>query len=262
MRPIRSLILFACVALSACGDGEPARSGAAEESAAPSAPIIAALAHPDRSDADREMDLRRKPDVVLEFFGVGPGMTVLDLWSGAGYYTEILARVVGATGNVWAHNNTPYLRAEDALAARYGGGRLAAVERFVAENNRLDLPASTFDAVLMILVYHDIYFVNEEIGWEKIDGPALLAEVYQAMKPGAVLGVVDHVAAAGSPPEVGNTLHRIDPDLLRREIVAAGFVFEASSDALRNPADDLSENVFADTIRGRTDRVIFRFRKP
>jgi len=222
-----------------------------------------ALANPTRPAADLETDARRKPEAVLEFFGIGPGMTVLDMYSGGGYYAEILSYVVGDGGQVWAHNNQPYLNwLKDPIAARYADGRLGRVKRFTAENNELDLPAATFDAVTMILCYHDVYHVDEKNGWSKIDGPAMLAEIYQAMKPGAVLGVVDHVAAAGAPPETGETLHRIDPALARKEIVAAGFVFEAESDVLRTDADDPTKPAFDAAVRGKTDRFVYRFRKP
>jgi predicted methyltransferase len=254
------LALVAALIVGGCTTRDGTESDSAVQS--PNPAIAAALAHRDRPDADREADARRKPGAVLQFFGIEPGMTVLDLYSGTGYYTEILYRIVGDEGAVWAHNNTPYLRNVEPLAARYADGRLAAVVRITAENNELELPADTFDAVLMILTYHDIYFVNEAIGWQRIDGPALLAELFRAMKPGAVLGIVDHVAAPGSPPETGNTLHRIDPSLVRRELEAAGFVYEAASDVLRNPDDDLMTQVFNEQIRGRTDRFVFRFRKP
>ena len=135
-----------------------------------------------------------------------------------------------------AHNNTPYLDfAKDDLAVRFAPGRLPNVERLLAENNQLTLPAGRFDAVLMTNVYHDIYFVDEKAGWPRIDGPKLLAEVFRSLKPGGVLGVTDHAALPGSPPETGGTLHRIDPALLKREITAAGFVLEAESDVLVNP---------------------------
>lgn len=238
-----------------------ARPGPVAEAGA--AAVNAAMANPDRPAADRERDARRKGAAVLTFLGIKPGMTVLDLFSGGGYYTEILSYVVGPKGRVVAHNNTPYLLfSRPELEPRYAGGRLPNVEQLVAENNQLSLPANRFDAVLLIDAYHDIYFADEASGWARIDGPRLLAELYTSMRPGAVLGVVDHVAPPGSPAETGGTLHRIDPARLRREIQAAGFVLEAESDVLRNPADDGTRSVFDPAIRGRTDQVVLRFRKP
>ena len=96
----------------------------------------------------------------------------------------------------------------------------------------------------------------------KIDGPALLAEIIQSMRPGAVLGIVDHVADRGAPATTGGTLHRLDPELIKRDIVAAGFLFAGESDVLRNFTDDHRQPVFDDSIRGRTDRAVLKFRKP
>jgi predicted methyltransferase len=236
---------------------------AAGTAAGGSPAIDAALRHPERLEGDATADARRKPGVVLEFFGIGPGMTVLDLYSGGGYYTEIVSRVVGADGLVVAHNNTPYLKYSEAkIAQRYRPGRLPNVERLTAENNALELAIERFDAALLILAYHDIYYEDEATGWEPIDGPAFLAAVMNGLKPGGVLGVVDHAAEAGAPASVGQTLHRIDPARLRGEIEAAGFVYEGESKALRNLSDDRSVPMFDPAVRGRTDRVVYRFRKP
>ena len=225
--------------------------------------IAAALANPARPAGDRARDRNRQSAAVLGFFRITPGMTVLDLWSGGGYYTELLSYVVGPNGRVVAHNNTPYLEfAKDDLAVRYAPGRLPNVERLLAENNELQLPADRFDAVLMTNVYHDIYFVDEKAGWSRIDGPKLLAEVFRSLKPGGVLGVTDHAALPGAPPETGGTLHRIDPARLKAEIVAAGFVLEAESGVLVNPTDDRTKSAFDPSVQGRTDQVVLRFRKP
>ena len=139
---------------------------------------------------------------------------------------------------------------------------MANVERLTAENNELELEAGRFDFALLSAVYHDVYFVNEANGWGAIDGPKLLTELFAALKPGAALGLIDHAASPGSPPDTGGTLHRIDPELVKRDFAAAGFVFEAESDLLRNAADDLSKGVFDPAVRGRTDRFTFRFRRP
>jgi predicted methyltransferase len=225
--------------------------------------VSLALSSPQRRVADRVLDAKRKGGEVLRFFGIGPGMTVLDLYAGGGYYTELLSLVVGPAGRVVSHNNAAYEKfAAGEIAERYTPGRLLNVEQLRAENNQLELPAGRFDAVLMSLTYHDIYFVDEAAGWSRIDGTKLLAEIHRSMKPGAVLGVIDHVAEMGAPAEVGGTLHRIDPQRLRREITAAGFVLEAESPLLRNPADDHSKPVFDPAVRGQTDRIVLRFRKP
>ena len=259
-----SLVLL----FAACSERQepppPVDAPAASTAPAPRLDYQAALAAPGRLVGDIEQDAQRKPAAVLEFFGVQPGMAVLDLWSGGGYYTELLAVVVGPTGRVVAHNNTPYLTgAGDELSQRFADPRrLANVERVTAENNALELAPGRFDFVLMSAVYHDVYFANEARGWAKIDGPQLLAEIFGGMKSGATLGLIDHAAAPGSPAETGGTLHRIDPDLVKRDFAAAGFVLEAESDLLRNPADDFGKGVFDPAVRGQTDRFILRFRRP
>jgi len=111
------------------------------------------------------------------------------------------------------------------------------------------------DAMLMILFYHDTY-------WQEIDRRAMNRAVFDALKPGGLYGIVDHHAEAGSGSRDVKSLHRVDAELVKREILAAGFEFDAESDGLRHPEDDRSANVFDAGIRGRTDRFVFRFRKP
>ena len=237
---------------------------ATDDSSVVASPVYEqAVDNPARSEQDRQRDALRKPAEVLKFFGIKPGMSVLDLYSGGGYYSELLSYVVGAGGKVVAHSNSAYTRyVGEETAARYGNGRLPNVEVLMAENNELTLPAGEFDAELMILAYHDIYYVAPDDGWPKIDGPKLLAELYRAMKPGGILGIVDHVADAGSPRETGGTLHRIDPAIIIAEVEKAGFVLDAKSDVLRNNDDDHSVTVFDPSVRGKTDRIVMRFRKP
>jgi predicted methyltransferase len=257
------LLLF-CGACSEPSESPPPAAAAAPQAAAPRVDYRAALAAPGRLASDFEQDARRKPAEVLEFFGVQAGMTALDLFSGDGYYTELLAHIVGPTGRVVAHNNSAYLSGlEDELAARYGDSqRLANVERLAAEGDALELEPARFDFVLLSNVYHDVYYVDAANGWPAIDGRRLLAELFAGMKPGATLGLIDHAAAAGSPAETGGTLHRIDPELVKRDFSAAGFVLDAESDLLRNPADDHSKGVFDPAVRGQTDRFMLRFRRP
>lgn len=225
--------------------------------------IQASVADAQRSLADRARDRTRRPASVLAFFGIEPGDTVLDLYAGGGYYTEIVARAVGPSGSVHSHNNRAYLAfADKELSTRFTDNRLPNVTRITAENNALNFASETYDAALMILAYHDVYFVDEKNGWPRIDGPAMLAHILASLKPGGVLGVVDHAAAPGAPAAVGGTLHRIDPARVRREISAAGFVLEAQSDVLANPTDTHSLAMFDEAIKGKTNRFVYRFRKP
>lgn len=222
-----------------------------------------AVRHPGRSAADRGRDADRKPAAVLEFFGIRPGMTVLDMYSGGGYYTELLSYLVGSEGRVIAHTNEAYTRfVGEEATERYANDRLHNVDVLIAENNELDLPSGRFDAVMLILAYHDIYYVAPDSGWPRIDGAAFIGELREALKPGGLLAVVDHYAAAGAPAETGNTLHRIDPAIVIADLEAAGFVLEAQSDVLRNTDDDHSLYMADPSVRGKTDRFVMRFRKP
>lgn len=254
------------VSLAACADREEPAAATPPAATRPASVGVyeAAVSAPSRPAADREQDAQRKPAEVLEFFGVQPGMAVLDLYSGAGYFTELLSAVVGPRGRVVAHNNRPYLAGTEAeWAARMADPqRLANVERLTAENNELELEPNQFDFVLLSAVYHDVYYVNEAMGWNAIDGPKLLAELFAAMKTGAKLGLIDHAAPAGSPAETGGTLHRIDPAVVIRDFAAAGFMLEAESSLLRNPGDDYAKGVFDPAVRGRTDRFVLLFRRP
>ena len=223
--------------------------------------ILAALAHPAR-EADRADDANRKPGEVLDFVGVEPGMRVLDLLAGGGYYTEILSRVVGNEGSVIFHNNAAYHQfLGEALAKRTAGSRLPNVEVLDDEVADLEFEAGELDAVMFVLGFHDIYYKDD--GWPDIDGEELLAVLYRGLRAGGLLGVVDHSAVDGADAlDSGTNLHRIDEAFTRRTIEAAGFVLDDESDILRNAADDRSIQVFDASIRRKTDRFVLLFRKP
>jgi len=209
---IRQFLMLALLALVGCGETTtPARTQTTNDpSVAADGPRVSiyeqAVASPGRTDADRERDTGRKPDQVLEFFGIAPGMTVLDMFSGGGYYTEMLSHIVGPDGKVVAHTNTAYAGfVGDESINRFADDRLANVEILLAENNELELPAAEFDAVLLSLAYHDIYYDDPANGWPKIEGAKFRAELKKGLKPGGILAIVDHYAAAGSPRETGGT---------------------------------------------------------
>lgn len=255
-RPLFGLLLAIAMAAAALA--------AAERAAARSADVYAeAVANPDRPAADRERDAGRKPAAVLEFFAIGPGDNVLEMFAGGGYYTELLSRVVGEDGAVTAQMNQALLGfSRDEFEARHANNRLPNVEVLWAENNELDLGADRFDAITIILNYHDLYWESEKYGWARFDVPAFLAEIHAALKPGGVLGIVDHDAAAGSTRDAGGAQHRLARQHVVDDLEAAGFVLEAESDILRNPDDDHATSVFDPAIRGMTDRYVLRFRKP
>ena len=270
MKTTLALLILALL-VAGCGQktgaSEPAAGEPAPEMSAPAEPEVsmyaAAVDSPGRTDEDRTSDAGRQPAAVLEFFGIQPGDTVLEMWAGGGYYTEILAHIVGENGKVVAHANTPILNfAGEAHEKRHADNRLPNTEILMAENNELVLEDDSFDAATIILNYHDLYWTSEQYGWDKIDIPAFNAELFKAIKPGGILGIVDHQAASGSPGETGNTLHRIDSAIVIAELTAAGFVLDGESDVLRNADDDHSKSVFDPEIRGKTDRFVLRFRKP
>lgn len=254
-----SLIVF----LAACGSDSGTEAEARSDVPTDQSPVYAqALGNANRSDADRTRDALRKPAEVLKFLGIAPGMAVLDLFSGGGYYSEFASYIVGDEGTVVAHSNEAYLGfVGDEFEARHADGRLGNVTVLMAENNELDLEPASFDAVLMMLTFHDLYYAAPQQGWPKIRTGRLLAEIHQSLKPDGVVGVVDHFAAAGTPRETGNTLHRIDPGIVIAEMEAAGFRLDAKSDVLRNMHDDYSKIVFDSDVRGKTDRFVLRFVK-
>jgi len=265
----RQFLTLALLTLVGCGEATtPAPTQTTDDSAAAAdGPMVTiyerAVASPGRTDADRDRDAGRKPDQVLEFFGIAPGMTVLDMFSGGGYYTEMLSHIVGPDGKVVAHTNTAYAGfVGDETINRFADDRLANVEILLAENNELELPAAGFDAVMLILAYHDIYYDDPANGWQLIDGAKFRTELEKGLKPGGILAIVDHYAAAGSPRETGGTLHRIDPQIVISELEATGFVLEARSEVLRNMEDDYGLGIFDAKVRGMTDRFVLKFRKP
>ena len=231
--------------------------------------IRRAVDDPLRPEKDRARDADRHPAEILAFFGIGEGMHVVDLQATAGYYTEILSSVVGPGGVVYAQNNEFVLTrfAGEPLALRLERLREAGrknIRRLDAELDEMELPGS-LDAALFIRFYHDLFWLPTPSG-DKADRAEFLRLVHEALKPGGVFGIVDHHAEAGSgerdalDPREG--LHRIDIDLVKREVRKAGFVLDAESNVLRNPDDTRDWNIFSEGRRDKTDRFVLRFVKP
>lgn len=226
--------------------------------------FAAAIAAPGRTAEHRQLDEVRRPAEVLAFAGLKRGDRVLDYFTGSGYYAELMAQAVGPEGSVVGWNSAsfganPQIRATlDGIAARHPNATFTA-----SPVTQLSFAPEAFDFVMMHLVYHDAYWESERFGLPRIDPNTVTRAVYQALKPGGVVAVIDHVANPGreTRAEVEAT-HRILPETIRADFERAGFVLEAESPLLRNPADDRSVNVFEPSIRGRTDRVVYRFRKP
>jgi predicted methyltransferase len=213
----------------------------------------------DRSDEDKARDVHRRPTEVLEFLGLKPGDTVVDVWAAGGWYTEVLSNAVGDDGHVYSQNPPAVLqfgggKHDKALTTRLADGRLGNVERTDVPLASGTIEANSIDFAITALNFHDVYNKN---GAEA--AVEFMASVYAALKPGGTFGVIDHAGNA----DVDNTdIHRIDPELAKAAATEAGFVVEAESDLLSHPDDDHTRMVFDPTLRGETDRFILRLRKP
>jgi len=225
-------------------------------------PVSDAINKPGRLAADLERDARSRPDIVLPLLALEPGDRVADIWAGGGYYSELLASVVGESGEVLLVNNVAYNAfAAGALAERQEGRDLGSVTIHTREAEDLDLGENTLDAALIIMSYHDLYHVDEASGWRPIDAADFLEQIHRALKPGGRFLIVDHYAAPGSGKSSAQALHRIDVAFAKADIGSHGFRLVAESDALRNPDDDYSITVFDPRVRGKTDRFVLVFEK-
>ncbi len=225
--------------------------------------IAAAVAAPERSAKDRERDARDKPAELLAFAGVEPGMKVADVFGGSGYWTEIFSRAVGPQGSVTLVNNsTSWNFGQEDLKTRFADGRLPNAKSRVVEARALDMGKGQYDLVEIYMSYHDIYWVDEvRFGWPAIDADLFLKQLHDALRPGGRLLVVDHSAAAGTGKVSAQTIHRIEEAFAKQDITSHGFELEKTWDGFRNPADDLSKNVFDPAVRGKTDRFTHLYRK-
>jgi predicted methyltransferase len=220
--------------------------------------ISAAVADPGRPAADTARDADRKPAEVLAFSGVKPGDKVGEFIPGGGYYTRLLAKAVGPSGQVYALWPDGFAKMRPQLfeASKAVGPNVTAV---AYPQGSLNVP-DKLDLVWTSENYHD--FHNAPPGASAPDIAAFNKMVFDALKPGGVFLIEDHAAAAGAGPGVTGTLHRIDPAQVKTEVEAAGFKLAAQSDALKNPADPHTATVFDASIKGHTDKMLFKFVKP
>jgi predicted methyltransferase len=235
----------------------------ASGAASPLANVRAAVANTAARTPDNvKLDEGRKPAELLGFFGLRQGMQVLDMFGANKYWSEIMAPAIGPKGHITVWQPTQFLpdkrKAEfDEFAAKHPNVTLIS-SPFEAP----DLPKNKFDFALINLDYHDVYWENAERKVVKMDPGAWLKTLNAAMKRGATVGVVDHVANPNKDTRATvEKLHRIDPNVIKADFRRAGFQLVASSNMLRNPADDHTLLVFDPKIRGKTDRVVYKFRK-
>jgi predicted methyltransferase len=223
--------------------------------------VQSAVDAPERSADDRKLDAGRKPRELLAFAGIAPGQRVAELGAGGGYTTELLARVVGASGKVYAQNNRWILErfAEKPLSERLARPGLENVVRVDREfDDPLPPDATGLDAVLCVLFYHDTVWMN-------VKRDAMNAAVYRALKPGGSYVIVDHSAPAGDGLSDVQTLHRIEESVVKTEVEHAGFALAKSAEFLRNPSDARDWNASpkaAGELRGTSDRFVLMFQKP
>lgn len=236
--------------------------GCASIGTSPNDRIAAALADPARSDSDRARDGRDHPLEVLTLAGFGKGMTIADIFGGGGYYSEILADVVGPTGQIRLINNPAYDGyARKGLATRLADNRLPNVHYEIAPPEAMNLGTASLDGALIVMSYHDLYVDDPGDNWPAIDAGQFIDQIVAALKPGATLLIVDHQARPGSGKDDAQKLHRIEDKFAIADFRAHGLEFAGSLPILANPADDHTLNVFDKAIRGQTDRFVHVYRK-
>ena len=215
----------------------------------------AIVSSPDRSEADRQTDQRRNPELLLAFTGVRPGMRVLDLGAGGGYSTELLARAVGPGGTVYGQDSQAVSpRARERFDER---AKTPAMRNVVRVLRDYDDPVSPgvrdLDLITFFFAYHDTAFMT-------VDRAKMNRALFEALKPGGALVIADHSAQTGAGINVAKSLHRIEEATLRREIEAAGFRLAEEADFLRHLEDPRDSIVFRPKVP--VDEFVLKFVKP
>lgn len=258
---MRFVVLAAALSvIVACGQTsqEPAAPPAVEVTAdAPN--ITAALADSRRPAEDVARDADRHAADALAFAQIEPGDKVADIFPGGGYWTRLFAVAVGEEGRVY-----PTIR-PDGIAGEYETPVIAVAAQYPnAVMARSPYDAITYpeplDVIFTAQNYHDMALTAYELG----DRAAMNRAAFAALRPGGLYIIIDHSAVAGAAVETDaeTTIHRIDAATVRREVEAAGFVFDSEATFLANPEDTRTLNVFDPAIRGRTDQFVMRFRRP
>jgi predicted methyltransferase len=227
-----------------------------------SAAVTQAVADASRPAVDVARDANRKPVEVLGFAGVKPGDKVGDYATGQGYFTRLFADIVGPSGHVYASVPSPLFQYQNIVKG------ISDIEVFAVTHPNVSV---TFGSALDAARYPeklDLFWISQNYHDLKdpfmgpVDMAAFNRAVFAALKPGGIYLVLDHVAAPGSPADVTDTLHRIEPSVVRREVEAAGFKLVGESKVLANPDDPHTKGPFNASIQGKTDQFIYKFRKP
>jgi predicted methyltransferase len=223
--------------------------------AASSSTATAALSQSDQA-GDRPLDPAWKVPQVIAFIALKKGDKVADIIGN--HLTASLARTVGPTGTVYAVETAQVAKLHPELLDTIKALALR-LPNIVVSDEPVAAPLPLgLDAVVIRQNYHDLYDKH----MAPVDVAAFNNGVFAALKPGGVYVVLDHAALAGSGIGSTDTLHRIDPARVKRDVLAAGFKLDAESSMLANPSDDYSKSVFDLSVRGHTDQFLFRFKKP
>ena len=233
-------------------------------SIAHAASVADAIANSNRADANTERDGDRKPDQVLEFIGLEDGDVVLDWGAGGGYWAELFAGNVGATGKVYAHQNA---------GERYESQKAAYMEQFAPFGNIELLPLergaaiplgdNSVDAVMVSYLYHHMHY-TEASGESFPDGSsALFTEYQRILKPGGVLIIIEHQAAEGSSRAQSAAWHRVPAAAAKADAASVGLEFAGDAPEVFNNPDDDEMNMWGETgLRGKTTSILHKYRKP
>lgn len=204
------------------------------------------MANPDRPAADKERDASRQAPKVLDFLGLEPGMTVLDINAGGGWYTEVLSYATGENGKVYMQNRP---------GSRYTEGadeRVARLSNIKPVGAISDVPEGSVDFAITALNFHDFHNRDPQVA------QGIMAQTLAALKPGGILGIVDH---EGTPGADNAALHRIAFDELVRAVTQAGFAVVGVSEVLNNPNDDHTLGPFDPKLGRNTDRIVLKLMK-
>jgi predicted methyltransferase len=238
-------------------------AGCASSGIATNSTIADAIDNPARSDADLQRDASDKPHKTLSLAGFKRGMVIADIFGGSGYYSEILSQVVGPNGKVRLINNAPYDKyAKAGLQTRLAYNRLPNVRYEISPPESMNLGNQTLDGALIVMSYHDLYYVDPKNGWPAIDASQFIEQIVTALKPGGTLLIIDHAAGEGTGKIDAQILHRIEEKFATRDFISHGLEFAGTIPDLKNSADDHSLNVFDPSIKGKTDRFVHVYKKP
>jgi predicted methyltransferase len=237
-----------------------ALASAAEEK--PMSAIAGAIADTGRPVSDKDRDPGRKPAEVLAFAGVKPGDKVADYAAGQGYFTRLFSQVVGPRGHVYASVPAALFQYPNIVKG------IADIDAYAKDHPNVSVTAAAALDAARYPEKLDLFWISQNYHDLKdpfmgpVDMAAFNKAVFAALRSGGIYVVLDHVAKPGSPADVTDTLHRIEPSVVRREVEAVGFRFVGESKSLANPADPHDKGVFNESIRARTDQFIYKFRKP